>query len=356
MAEYLAPGVYVEEIPSANKPIQAASTSTAGMVGMTERGPLNSPTLTTSLGDYARKFGGALDPLAFTDGRDGLPYGAEGFFNNGGARLYVVRIAGPASAESSLSLISADATVTSAASLAMGANKGGLDFIMAGGAGLAATYPNTLILSDGDRNQTLKLKAATAFTTHAYLAGGLPIAIPKTTPATSKATVLATSAEGKLALDAAAGTAVLTLEAAPGYAANDFVLIHNAGAPDGNSEFAEVLSINAGAKTVTLKANMTKAHAKGSAIKKVAATATTANISVAAAASTEPLTLSLSAYTNIAAGTPLLLEDGSATPAGTIRVVVSDLVKKVTLNEALAESYPAGSKLSAGLPLLKVHA
>ena len=115
MAEYLAPGVYVEEIPSANKPIQAASTSTAGMVGMTERGPLNTPTLTTSLGDYARKFGGALDPLTFTDGRDGMPYAAEGFFNNGGARLYVVRIAGPAAVQSSLSLISADATITSAA-------------------------------------------------------------------------------------------------------------------------------------------------------------------------------------------------------------------------------------------------
>jgi uncharacterized protein len=356
MAEYLAPGVYVEEIPSANKPIQAASTSTAGMVGMTERGPLNTPTLTTSLGDYARKFGGALDPLTFTDGRDGLPYAAEGFFNNGGARLYVVRIAGPAAVQSSLSLISADATVTSAASLAMGANKGAVDFILAGGAGLAANYANTLILSDGDRNQSLTLKAATPFATLAYLSGGLPIDIPKTTPATSKATVLTASAEGMLALSAAAGTAVLTLEAAPGYAANDFVLIHNAGAPDGNAEFAEVLSVNAGAKTVTLKANMTKAHAKGSAIKKVVASATTANISVAATASTEPLTLSLSAYTNITAGTPLLLEDGSGTPAGTVRVVVSDLVNKVTLNEALAESYPAGSKISAGIAMLSVHA
>jgi uncharacterized protein len=356
MAEYLAPGVYVEEIPSANKPIQAASTSTAGMVGMTERGPLNTPTLTTSLGDYARKFGGALDPLTFTDGRDGLPYAAEGFFNNGGARLYVVRIAGPAAVQSSLSLISADATVTSAASLAMGANKGAVDFILAGGAGLAANYANTLILSDGDRNQSLTLKAATPFATLAYLSGGLPIDIPKTTPATSKATVLTASAEGVLALSAAAGTAVLTLEAAPGYAANDFVLIHNAGAPDGNAEFAEVLSVNAGAKTVTLKANMTKAHAKGSAIKKVVASATTANISVAATASTEPLTLSLSAYTNITAGTPLLLEDGSGTPAGTVRVVVSDLVNKVTLNEALAESYPAGSKISAGIAMLSVHA
>ena len=92
MAEYLAPGVYVEEIPSSNKPIQAASTSTSAMVGMTERGPLNVATLVTSAGAYARIFGGTLNPLAYQGGLDALPYGAQGFFTNGGSRLYVVRI------------------------------------------------------------------------------------------------------------------------------------------------------------------------------------------------------------------------------------------------------------------------
>ncbi len=249
---------------------------------MTERGPLNTPTLTTSLGDYNRKFGGALDPLTFTEGRDGLPYGAEGFFNNGGARLYVVRIAGPAAAQSSLSLISADATVTSAASLMMGANKGAVDFIMAGGTGLAATYANTLILSDGDRNQTLKLKAANTFRNARLSCRRIADCHSEDNTGDQQGNGSGHQREGKLAADAAAGVAVLTLEAAPAYAANDVVLIHNAGAPDGNAEFAEVLSINAGAKTVTLKANLTKAHGKGSAIKKVAPTATTANIAVAA--------------------------------------------------------------------------
>ena len=44
MPEYLAPGVYVEEVPSGNMPIQAASTSTAGMVGCTARGPVGGGT------------------------------------------------------------------------------------------------------------------------------------------------------------------------------------------------------------------------------------------------------------------------------------------------------------------------
>ena len=39
MAEYLAPGVYVEEVASGARPIEGVATSTAGFVGMAERGP-----------------------------------------------------------------------------------------------------------------------------------------------------------------------------------------------------------------------------------------------------------------------------------------------------------------------------
>ncbi|HMR48199.1 MAG TPA: phage tail sheath subtilisin-like domain-containing protein [Arachnia sp.] len=100
MPEYLAPGVYVEEIPSGNMPIQAASTSTAGMVGCTQRGPVGVPTLVTSYGGYSRIFGGRLAPDAFPGGLDALPYAVEGFFANGGSRLFVVRVTGPDAAAS----------------------------------------------------------------------------------------------------------------------------------------------------------------------------------------------------------------------------------------------------------------
>jgi hypothetical protein len=74
--EYLAPGVYVEEVSSGNKPIEGASTSTAGMVGVTQRGPVNEPILVTSSGDFNRLFGGVLDHRTFTENRDALPYAA----------------------------------------------------------------------------------------------------------------------------------------------------------------------------------------------------------------------------------------------------------------------------------------
>ena len=39
MPEYLSPGVYVEEVATGPRPIEGVSTSTAGFVGRTERGP-----------------------------------------------------------------------------------------------------------------------------------------------------------------------------------------------------------------------------------------------------------------------------------------------------------------------------
>ena len=92
MPEYLAPGVYIKEVPSANKAIQAASTSTAGMVGQTERGPVGIPTFISSAAQFKRIFGGLLDHTVYTGGKDALPHAVNGFFSNGGSRVYVVRV------------------------------------------------------------------------------------------------------------------------------------------------------------------------------------------------------------------------------------------------------------------------
>lgn len=39
--EYLSPGVYVEEVPGASKPIEAVGTSTVGFIGESKKGPVN---------------------------------------------------------------------------------------------------------------------------------------------------------------------------------------------------------------------------------------------------------------------------------------------------------------------------
>jgi phage tail sheath protein FI len=96
MPEYLSPGVYIEEIQTGPRPIEGVSTSTAGFVGQTERGP-TTPTLVTSWQSFYRWFGDYIDRPPNTSAKVFLPYAVRGFFDNGGQRLYVARVVGPSS-------------------------------------------------------------------------------------------------------------------------------------------------------------------------------------------------------------------------------------------------------------------
>ena len=98
MPQYLAPGVYVEEVGGAVKPITGVPTSTAGFVGYCRRGPtLGKARLVTSFAAFAQRFGGAEDLLlggvAVTNH---MAHAVRLFFENGGRRLYVARARQPA--------------------------------------------------------------------------------------------------------------------------------------------------------------------------------------------------------------------------------------------------------------------
>ncbi len=84
MGEYLAPGVFVEEIAGA-RPIEGVSTATAAFVGYTAKGVPNTPILITSFGEYSIKFGG------FNILDDKMPFLVKHFFDEGGSRAYIVR-------------------------------------------------------------------------------------------------------------------------------------------------------------------------------------------------------------------------------------------------------------------------
>jgi phage tail sheath protein FI len=93
MPQYLSPGVYVEEVSAGPTPIAGVSTSTAGFVGMTRRGPTTGrPALVTNWGQFVRTFGGFFNLGATFAEATKLPYAMEGFFANGGQRAYVVRV------------------------------------------------------------------------------------------------------------------------------------------------------------------------------------------------------------------------------------------------------------------------
>jgi phage tail sheath protein FI len=111
MAEYLAPGVYVEEVPAAVKPIAGVGTSTAGFIGIAAnltrawdpakktgmptgptgeaytQAPALAPQSITSWTEFTQKFGEIQDTNQY------LAHAVYGFFNNGGTRCWVARLA-----------------------------------------------------------------------------------------------------------------------------------------------------------------------------------------------------------------------------------------------------------------------
>lgn len=106
MPEYLAPGVYVEEVSFRSKSIEGVATATTGFAGLTRYGPVRypggptatEPRLTTSYVDFERMYGGLDVLLTPTDGDERLPYtshAARVFFMNGGRRLYISRVFTP---------------------------------------------------------------------------------------------------------------------------------------------------------------------------------------------------------------------------------------------------------------------
>jgi uncharacterized protein len=113
MPQYLTPGVYVEEVPSASKPIAGVGTSTAGFIGGA-RDDVSMPLLP---GRTGLKEDGTVEPADFhpvaatgtpvlvdswdtfrnnfgdiQPGNRTLAHAVYGFFNNGGGRCWVTRV------------------------------------------------------------------------------------------------------------------------------------------------------------------------------------------------------------------------------------------------------------------------
>jgi len=99
MPEYLAPGVYIEEVSSGSHPIEGVSTSTAGFVAVSRSRILLGPL--ASFADFERAAG--------SDPGVNLPLAVRGFFENGGQRCFISQIAATDPLESALAALDAQA-------------------------------------------------------------------------------------------------------------------------------------------------------------------------------------------------------------------------------------------------------
>src|SRR5512138_2726956 len=104
MSEYLAPGVYVEEISFNAHSIEGVPTSTTAFVGPTRITPpttdLPCPKPLTSFLEFEQQYGG-LDDLETSQGPrcNYIAHAARAFFYNGGRQLYIRCVAPDAPAE-----------------------------------------------------------------------------------------------------------------------------------------------------------------------------------------------------------------------------------------------------------------
>ena len=79
-------GITVTEIAAMNRPIAVTPDTTAAFVGRALRGPLNTPVLIESFAAFQRRFGGVWH-------RSNLGSAVRLFFEHGGLKLYIVRVA-----------------------------------------------------------------------------------------------------------------------------------------------------------------------------------------------------------------------------------------------------------------------
>jgi phage tail sheath protein FI len=79
-------GITVTEIAAMDQPVDVCPETTAALVGRALRGPLNTPVLLSNFGEFRRRFGDVW-------GRSSLGPAAKQFFEHGGKRLYVIRVA-----------------------------------------------------------------------------------------------------------------------------------------------------------------------------------------------------------------------------------------------------------------------
>lgn len=127
---YKSPGVYVEDIPPASRPIAGVGTSTAGFIGVVAKTvsmpakpdgsgtayklfAAGKPLLVTSWNDFVSNFG---DIQA---GNADLAHAVFGFFHNGGTRCWVIQVESSTDLESPSTLLNEFAAIDEIAIVAV---------------------------------------------------------------------------------------------------------------------------------------------------------------------------------------------------------------------------------------------
>src|SRR5215216_3014744 len=91
MPTYSTPGAYIEWRDASAPAIQLLRTDITGFIGLAQRGPLRTPVPVGSIKQFEAHFGSFI-------GGGFLAYAVRGFFENGGRRCWIARVAAAAGA------------------------------------------------------------------------------------------------------------------------------------------------------------------------------------------------------------------------------------------------------------------
>jgi uncharacterized protein len=267
MPEYLAPGVYVEEVDTGSKPIEGVSTSTSGMVGVTAWGPENVATLVTGFADFQRQFGGYLDRRTFTDNTSYLPHAVEGFFTNGGKRLYITRICADNATSAGTILFNRGQTGGASSKLAAPTRAGDNALLVFDTTGMAVG--EWLKLDDGNSTEYQQIASLTEAGVM-VLRGTFHFAHSPSQNVQVVTTTDVAAANSQLDGAQDTGTNIITLDAVGAFAVNDILRL----ATGADREYVIVKSIDTTAKKLTLKYPLNFSHVDDTPVQKVTVTLT----------------------------------------------------------------------------------
>lgn len=296
-----APGVYIEEITLPG-PLPAVSTSIAAFVGPAQSGPLNQPTLLTSVKQFNSIFGSYIE----------IPYrcyaahAVNGFFNEGGQQCYFVRVGNGKQAWLNLSDSGNLVSVVTQTTLTAAAAAAATTISVTSATGFANGDSITLTQGATTESATIAGIAGTTITlsaglTNAYPAGAtvskstanpqqttlVVTALQEGSPATATTVQvdprsLASTTTLTAALTAASGTASVVVGSAAGFLAGDTVTLVS-GATHENATIASI----SGA-TITFTANLANNYPIGANVNYASLSAGATSIRVASVSNFQP--------------------------------------------------------------------
>ena len=356
MPEYLSPNVYVEEVDTGAKPIEGVSTSTAGMVGVTERGPIDIPILITSVGEYHRWFGDLLSDTEFRNVNGFhcyMPHAVEGFFTNGGKRVYVTRVVRDDAAASTVSLFDRGTAASVATRLLRAAVQG--TGTLVNQPLVSVITPSTLALNDsirigdGSQSEYRSINAAPSASTHVPLAYPLTHSHDAATPIADIVRVRLnppfTLALTLTANVAAGARAIVVQEGAAGEAASlaaGQVVEIGATAADAEHRRIERVQGTGATRTITLDAGLVQDYILGAAVTPLDLTGGTATTLMTGVTANDSVIFGVNlggAFNNIAH----LVALDRGTPNVEVRRVAQ--LNELPLVRGAYEAYPRDSRV-----------